>query len=219
MTRKIITFAMITALILNSCKEYSKQGNSETTDSSTIGINTQDELEKWKKELLDSKQLGSPCNFDMFTAEAAKWAKDNPKLGDGLPTNDKEITTINSDFDGDSKQDLLMYFISNNCSGHNGGTPTFAKIVYANNSSNAELMKEIKQSIITEYKAQKEKNSKLKEISDYYLDETLTISYKNGITGDFQLHTKDDAHYAPSYNGKYVYNVKDKKLNLTISEN
>ena len=112
-----------------------------------------------------------------------------------------------------------MYFSSINCSGHNGGTPSFAKIVYANNTSNAELMKEIKQSIIKEYKAQKEENPKMKEILDSYLDETLTFSYKNGITGEFKLYTKDDAHYAPSYNGNYVYNVKDKKLNLIIREN
>lgn len=219
MGKKILIFAMLTVLFLNSCKENSKQENSETTDSSTIRINTKDELKKWKKQLVDSKQLGNPCNFDMLTTEAAKWAKDNPKQENGLPTNDTEITTINSDFDGDSKQDLLMYFNSNNCSGHNGGKPSFAKIVYANNTSNAELMKDIKQSIITEYKAQKEKNPKIKEISDYYLDETLTFSYKNGITGEFKLYTKDDAHYSTSYNGNYVYNVKDKKLNLTISEN
>jgi hypothetical protein len=177
-------------------------------------------LEKWKKELVDSKQLGNPCNFEnALTPEAAKWAKDNPDQMDGLPKNDKDIATINSDFDGDGKQDLLMYFNSNNCSGHNGGTPSFAKIVYANNTSNAELMKDIKQSIITEYKAQKEKNPKMKEISDSYLDESLTISYKNGITGSLNLYTNEDAHCCPSYNGEYTYNVIDKKLNLTITEN
>lgn len=220
MTKKFLTFIMLAALFLNSCKETTKQENSETTDSSTIGINTKDELGKWKKQLVDSKQLGNSCNFDSISsAEATKWAKDNPEQMDGLPINDTEITTINSDFDGDSKQDLLMYFNSNNCSGHNGGTPSFAKIVYANNTSNAELLKDIKQSIITEYKAQKEKNPKMKEILDSYLDESLTFSYKNGIIGELKLYTKDDAHCCPSYNGNYAYNVKDKKLNLTISEN
>lgn len=210
---------MLTALFLNSCNRATKQENSETDDISTIRINTKVELEKWKKELVDSKQLGNPCNFEnALTPEAAKWAKDNPEQMDGLP-NDKDIATINSDFDGDGKQDLLMYFDSNNCSGHNGGSPSFAKIVYANKTSNAELMKDIKNSIITEYNAQKEKNPKMKEITDSYLDGTVSISYKNGIIGEFQLYTNDDARYAPSYNGNYVYNVKDRKLNLTISEN
>ncbi len=209
---------MLTALFLNSCKETSKQENSETTDSSTIGINTKVELEKWKKQLVDSKQLGNPCNFDMFSAEATKWAKDNPEQMDGIPINDTEITTINSDFDGDNKADLLMYFMSTNCSGHNGGTPSFAKLIYANSTSNVELIKEIKQAIISEYNTQKLTDNKRKEISDSYLDETLTISYKDGIIGECRLYTKDDAHCCPSYNGNYSYSVKDKKLKLVLND-
>jgi hypothetical protein len=219
MKKNVFTIAMLTALFLISCKETPKQENSETNEGSTIEINAKDELGKWKKQLIDSKQLGNPCNFEsVLSTEAQKWKKDNAGQINGLP-NDTEISTINADFDGDNKQDLLMYFNSENCSGHNGGTPSFAKIVYANNTSYAELMKDIKQSIITEYKAQIEKNPKMKEISDSYMDESLTFLYKNGITGEFKLYTKDDAHCCPSYNGNYVYNVKDKKLNLTISEN
>ncbi len=220
MTKRILTIVMVAALFFMACNQTSKQKKSEKSTESSPKIEAKKEVAQWKKELIDSKKIGYPCNFKSISSpEAKQWAKDNPNQQDGLPSDDKEIQTIKADFDGDGKQDLLMFFNSNNCSGHNGGTPSFAKIVYANGKSNSNLMQEIQQSIMQQYNAQKATDKKMKEITDSYLNETVTISYKNGVLGEYKLYAKGDAHCCPSYKGNYTYNVKDKKLSLTVKAN
>lgn len=198
--------------IMPACNQNSKQANKS--------IDTKIEIDKWKKELISNKLIGSPCNFKNLQDPAAeKWRKENPNQSDGLPSNDEEISRVTADFNDDGKQDLLLYFNSNNCTGHNGGTPFFAKIIYADGSSNSNLMNEIISAILKEYDSKRTTDKDLKEVTNDYLETTTTIIYTTNINGEFRLYTKDDAHCCPSYNGKYIYDPCKKKIDIQITEN
>lgn len=204
--KKITTpLALLSVLLIISCK------------TSTVHINAQKEIGKWKNELINKKMIGAPCNYkDLLSQQAFEWSKENPGQMDAFPSNDKSISAVSADFDGDGKQDLLLYFISENCTGHNGDTPSFARIVYADGACISDLMQEIRQCILEKYN-DKRKSEKLKEITDSYFNESVTISYDNGIKGEFKLYANDDAHCCPSYKGIYEYNVKEKKINILLN--
>lgn len=186
-------------------------------ETSVNQIDSKKEIEKWKNELINEKMIGAPCSYkDSSSQKASEWSKKNPGLMDAFPADDKSVCTFKADFDGDGKQDLLLYFISENCTGHNGDTPSFARIVYANGTYTSDLMQEIRLSILDKYN-EKRKSEKLKEVTDSYFNESVTILYDNGIKGDFKLYTNDDAHCCPSYTGKYVYNVNEKKIEIFLN--
>ena len=201
----------------NLTREYSDVKN-KLSHSGKLDVKV--EVEKWKQELLKSKQIGSPCNHDHIgSIEYQKWIDDNPHQKDGLPLDDKEIKAVQSDFNSDDNEDLLLYFQGENCTGHNGGLKTYAKIVYSKGTSKSDLMTEIINTIQSEYNEMKKTNKNLKEITSSYLEETTTIDgYDNGIIGKFRLYTKDDAHCCPSYEGIYTYELKSKNMEINISD-
>jgi hypothetical protein len=221
MTNRVLSiavFAVITLLI--SCNGNSKKEKVSKEEGQATQIDIASELQKWKKELIDSKKLGTPCNFEAIgSVEAQEWVKKNGQdLMDGFPQKDTAIKTAFADFDGDSKEDLILYFIAENCTGHNGGTPSFAKIVYANGTSDKDLMANIKKGIISGYNEKKETDATLKEISDSYLNENVSIAYEKGVVGVFYLYTKEDAHCCPTYSGTYKYNVATQKTDIVVEE-
>lgn len=223
MNKMKINFIAIGILVFafSACNQNTKQSN-VNSDSLTVTskIDSKVELEKWKKELLDTKMIGKPCDFNVAddVTQQEKWNKENPDLMDGLPKDENKYGIVKSDFNSDGKEDLLLYFMSENCTGHNGGSPSFAKIVYADGTCNANLMNDIQKSIIEEYNKKRTNDKNLKDITTDYLKETTSISYSNNtINGEFNLYAKDDAHCCPTYNGKYTYNAGNNKIDLQIT--
>jgi len=208
---RILIFSLI-VLVTAACNQKNKPGNTH--------LEPQTEISKWKNELLESKQIGNPCNYESFNdSSARKWTAENPGQLDGLPGDD-EIKSVITDLNGDHKNDLLMYFQSKNCTGHNGGTKTYAKIIYSDGSSQPDVVSEIIRNIRDEYNKRRATDKNLKETTGDYLETTTTIDgYVDGITGEFRLYTSDDPHCCPSYNGKYIYDPNKKKIELQISQN
>lgn len=191
----------------SSCKQSSREQPT----------NTQTEIERWKSELIHQKILGNPCQFKSLDDPAAeKWRAANPDQNNGWPADDNNIHSATADFDADQKPDLLLFFQSENCSGHNGGTPAFAKIIYANGKSNGQLMNQIRKSILEAYHIKLRQDSQLKPVTADYLEETTTISYSGRINGTFTLYSSTDAHCCPSYAGKYQYDLKNQKAEIAI---
>ncbi|WP_423819640.1 hypothetical protein V5739_03405 [Salinimicrobium sp. TIG7-5_MAKvit] len=210
-------------LTAGACKQNTKkENNSNNIQTAKVNqIEIKAEIEKWKAELVENKQIGNPCNYESLdSVNIQKWAKDNPGQIDGLPSDDKEIKSVRSDFNNDNKADLLLYFQGENCTGHNGGTKAYAKIIYSDGTIKSDLMTEIINTIQSEYNQKRKTNNNLKEITNDYLETTATINgYHNGIIGEFSLYTKNDAHCCPSYKGSYTYKLKKKSMEIEISKN
>jgi hypothetical protein len=217
---ELLVLCIILLTALGACKQGAKQENSKNDIQTTQVVKIKTEIEKWKQELLKSKQIGSPCNYECLDSLVhKKWRDDNPDQMDGLPIDDKKIKAVRSNFNNDNKEDLLLYFQGENCTGHNGGTKTYAKIIYSNGTSKSDLMTEIITTIQSEYNQRRETTKNLKEITISYLETTTTIDgYHNGITGRFILYAKDDAHCCPSYKGIYTYELKRKNMEIEISK-
>lgn len=179
------------------------------------------EISKWKQELLDRRQIGKPCNFESPGQDSARqWVAENPGQLDGLPGHDYDIKSVKADLNGDGETDLLLYFQSRNCTGHNGGTKTYSKIIYSDGTSQPDVISEIIHSILAEYVRKRAADGNLKEVTSDYLETTTTIDgYTRGITGVFRLYTKDDPHCCPSYSGMYTYRPNEKKMELQVLEN
>ena len=192
--------------------------NQSTKQSRQQKVKT--DINKWERELLAAKQIGPPCDYkSMASPKAQMWREVNPGQLDGLPADDKEIKTVWADLDNDHKKDLLLYFQGVNCTGHNGGTQTYAKIIYSDGTADSNVMDEIIHAIQAEYNLMKNTDSDLKAITNDYMETTTTITgYHNGITGTFRLYTSEDAHCCPSYSGTYTYQLQTKKMTLRISE-
>lgn len=199
-------------IVLFSCKGNSKSQSTETN----LPVQAPDakvEIEKWKNQLLQSKQIGHPC-----TDEMAAWSAQNPDQLNGLPSDENDYASRLTDVNGDGRQDLLLYFISGNCTGHNGGTPTFARLIYSDGGvykTDDDLMGEIKNAILKGYDKRRDADKTLGAVTNNYMDETTTISgYDNGIKGEYRLYADDDPHCCPSYTGTYVYDVQTKTATI-----
>jgi len=205
--------------ILGSCNLNSKK-NRESQDS-IQKIDSKSELEKWKKELLDKKLVGTPCGNPELDKNRAKWASENDnEVVNGLPSNEKEYQIVYSDFNNDKKEDLLMFFESHNCSGHNGHvSQNFARIVYSDGTMVSDLASEIYAAILKEYNIRREKDKTLKEVDDAYQKSDTNIeTYKDGtLSGIFALYDLNDGHCCPSYQGKYTYSITNKTASLTFN--
>lgn len=210
-------------LIVGSCDQITKHENNcdDTQLSKRNRSEVIIEVEKWEKELLENRQIGSAFNYQSFDSLVhEKWRKNNPDQMDGLPFDDTEIKSVRSDFNNDNKEDLLLYFQAENCTGHNGSTKTYAKIIYSDGTSKSDLMNDIISAIQAEYGHRRKINKNLKEITSSYLETSTTINgCHNGIIGEFRLYTKDDAHCCPSYNGIYTYKFKGGSMEIEITDN
>lgn len=182
-------------------------------------MDTATEIENWKTELITHKWLGTPCRFTALdTPGADRWRQENPDQLNGLPSDDKEIGTAQRDFDGDGKPDLLMYLNSQNCSGRNGDTPWFAKIIYATGSANAHVVSDIHAAMFDAYEKMRASNTHLKPVSRDYADEAISVGYAEQISGHFRLYTTDDAHCCPTYQGTYTYEPYKREIQLNFKK-
>ena len=128
-----------------------------------------------------------------------------------------EIKAVTANLDDDDQFDLLLYFQSVNCTGHNGGTKFFARIIYANGTTMPDLMDLLINNILIEYEQKRKTDDSLEPVTSNYLETTTTITgYNNGLHGSFSLYTEEDAHCCPTYNGSYLYNVQEDEMEIQI---
>ncbi len=214
---KNIILIPLSIFFIIGCNKKSTSENTISTQKSDT-IDPKNEIQVWKSELLNQKLIGKSCNYEsVLGKEAEKWTSENQNLYDGLPS-DTAIHIGKSDFDNDTKPDIILYFISQNCTGHNGGTPSFAKIIYANGKSDAAIMTKIYDAILIEYNKKRDIDKNLKQISNAYLKESITITFDDSIHGQCSIYAQDDAHCCPSYTGAYIYNAVSNRLELDINE-
>lgn len=217
-------FYLFIILFFGACHQNSER-NKETTISQKPfhKINSTTELAKWKKDLFDKRILGTPCGNPEFAENRAKWAEENfQEVMNGLPQNEKDYHLIYSDFNNDKKEDLLMFFESQNCTGHNGHvSPNFAKVIYSDGTVNADLAKDIYVGILKEFNNRRKKDPSLKEVLEAYLETDTSIeTYKNGeLSGIYSLYGLYDGHCCPSYSGRYTYNITTQTTSLIINKN
>lgn len=207
--------------LFSSCGEGKKETDVSTTGETVDNkIDIEREIDKWKEELTSKNLLGEPCPGEISDPENRKaWAENNPDLLNGFPSDREKIGKAKADFDNDGLEDVFLYFNSENCTGHNGGNPSFAKIIYGNGNTETNVETTIISAIMDAYKDLNKTNLNLKEVTDNYLKENITIDYaKEKIQGDFRLYTQEDAHCCPSYTGKYTYNPSTKRAGIDLAE-
>ncbi len=211
MSKNISKLVLLAGIFLISCNKSESDANKP--------INVYIETEAWKADLVKSKRIGTSCEYaDGNEDERLEWAKNNPNQSDGLPANDNDYYFELIDLDNSGKNDVLFYFNAVNCTGHNGDTPTFAKIMYANGKQKTDILPEIITAIQKEFNKQKADNN-WSDVTNNFMENTTKITgYNNGITGKFLLYTKDDAHCCPTYSGSYTYSITDKEINIDVAE-
>lgn len=239
--QKITTSILFLSLALTACKDQiplppASAGTVIPAVVSTAAPVSQWDIEaqaaKWKQELISERQIGDVCPTEFISDQSAAWRAKYPFAADGWSD---ETTFALADLDGDKKKDLLMYFGSINCSGHNGSNPMFAKILYADGrSSRANLMIDIRDAIFKEYDAMRKKDKNLVEV---YRDTTTigkevfygrsefddtTIGYHFGIRGQVSLYAKDSKRtpcgQCAYYTGDYRYDPASKKVTLQLTK-
>lgn len=221
---KKITFGFLASAIIISCGKHQSDAPVEEIPKVPVmlsKIDIEHEIEMWKNELISSKTLGTPCNYeDVDIQKRKEWSAQNKNQLDGFPNDRGSIKTANADFDGDGGEDILLYFNSINCTGHNGGTPSFAKMVYSNGKTNPNVADDIQKAILADYNEKRKTIYSLKEITDNYLQNSISIEYQNKmILGNFHLYTEKDAHCCPSYSGTYTYDPIFKQAKIELTEN
>lgn len=214
-----LLYIVILSLVISCMQPESKEN--KQSEATEIKIDLKDALSRWKQDLVEAKLIGYPCDYESLDDPAAeKWRVDNTGQSDGLPSDEQAYKSVGTDFNGDGKQDLLLYFQGNNCTGHNGNTKTYAKIIYSDGSEYSDLMNDIIRSIKTEYDRQRDAGKDLKAVTDDYLETTTSITgYRDGIRGSFLLYAPNDAHCCPSYSGQYIYHPSDKKMEISVEQN
>lgn len=210
--KSITSFLILLPVLFISCTNKDNLQSDKT-------INVYVETEAWKEDLLKDKVIGEPCEYNSDVENAMlDWQNENPDQVDGLPANDNAYHFKLADINNNEKDDVLLYFQADNCTGHNGSTPTFAKIIYSDGAHKDDVLSEIITSIQREFN-QLSKENDWEQVTDNYMDNTTTITnYNDGIIGKFTLYTEDDAHCCPSYSGDYKYNVADKKIEIEVME-
>jgi hypothetical protein len=168
--------------------------NSEL-ESKRSSLDFDNEIEKWKKELLLNGEVGPPCKDDY-----QKWTEENPNYYWGM----QEIQILESDFNLDKIKDAVCYFYAGNCVGGNGYDSDFAMLIYSHNNmtlTNKNLTTQIEEKI----KLELAKN-RIYEINDVVLAyKTLTKT----IGGSYSAWEGSDANCCPSYRGTYEYDPID----------
>lgn len=231
--QKITTSILFFSLVLTACKDQIPlpPASAGTVPSVASQWGVEAQFAKWKQELVADRQIGDVCPTESISDQTAVWRDKYPFAADAWSAASSFAT---ADFNGDKKNDLLMYFQSTNCSGHNGASPMFAKIVYSDGSSSrTNLMVDIRDAIFKEYDAMRKKDKQLVEVyrdtttigkevflgrSDF--DET-TIDYHFGIRGQVSLYAKDSSltpcARCAYYTGEYRYEPLSKKATLKVT--
>lgn len=231
--KKITTSILFLALTLSACKDQIPLPPASAGIVTPGGQwNIEAQAAKWKQELIAEQQVGDACPSEFISDKSAAWRDKYPFAQDGWSG---VITYTLADFNGDMKNDLLMYFASDNCAGHNGSNPMFAKIVYSDGTrSRSNLMVDIRDAIFREYDAMRKHDKSLVEVyrgtttigkdtffgqSDF--DET-TFDFHYGIKGQVLLYAKDSkltpCGRCAYYEGQYTYEPVSNKITLKVSK-
>jgi hypothetical protein len=163
------------------------------------------EVENWKKELLESRDIGNPCySFEKMGEEAfEKWANENPEVDFGF----SEIKSRKFDFNDDEMKDGLFYFTPENCVGGNIFRSDLAMFVYSKNG------KYITDKTVTS-KIERIITSELEKIDTAGIQK-LKVSYKSlgkTIVGEYFGWASMDPNCCSSLNGRFEYDP----IKLTI---
>jgi len=160
------------------------------------------EIEKWKKELLISGEVGGPCEEDYM-----KWNEKYPESYYGLPD------TIQSkivDMNGDGKDDILLYFPAGEaCTGGHEEGSDFLKLIYSSGNEylqNNYLRAKIEKGIRYQSDYQTRLFSKRAIFSITDMDKQ--------ISGTFQVWIDDDPDCCAGYQGTFEYNPFTWKMEL-----
>lgn len=241
--KKITTSILFLALSLSACKDQiplppasagivSPAVSTASNNVPTGHWDIQAQAAQWKQALIAEQQVGDACPTEFISEKSAAWRETYPFAQDGWSG---VITYTLADFNGDKKNDLLMYFASDNCAGHNGSNPMFARIVYSDGtSSRSNLMVDIRDAIFREYDEMRKQDKKLIEVyrttttigNDTFFgqndfDET-TVEYHYGIKGQVMLYAKN-SRLTPCakcayFEGKYTFDPIGKKVKLSLTK-
>jgi hypothetical protein len=152
------------------------------------------EIEKWKKELLISSDVGGPCEDDYV-----KWNEKYPESYYGLPDT-IQFKTV--DMNDDGKDDILLYFPAGEaCTGGHEEGSDFLKLIYSskneylqNNDLRATIEKEIR--FLSDRQTGAFSRSAIFSVTN--IDKQ--------IIGTFQVWTDDDPDCCAGYEGTFEYN-------------
>ena len=164
------------------------------------------EIEKWKKELILTGDLGNPCNY----SSAAQWREDNPGQTFGI-TDDLVIEKI--DFNNDGMIDAFVSMSVEACNGGNAISSDFSVLIFSHNGEyykDVNLTKRIEQKI----------SSELMKAGIYSIWKFSTSlnSFDKTINGKSYVWIDEDASCCPSYSVVFYYNPKTKKIKSEITE-
>ena len=160
------------------------------------------EIEKWKKELLISGDVGGPCEDDYV-----KWNEKYPESYYGLPDT-IQFKTV--DMNDDGKDDILLYFPAGEaCTGGHEEGSDFLKLIYSskneylqNNDLRATIEKEIR------FLSDRQTGA----FSRRAIFSVTNIDKQ--IIGTFQVWTDDDPDCCAGYEGTFEYNPFKWKMEL-----
>lgn len=185
-----------------------------------VAIDVPKEIEQWRQDLISGQVLGKECDFEDDDIEARQdWANKNQDQLDGFPSDPNRVGVARADFDRDGEEDVFLYFNSENCTGHNGSTPSFAKIIYGNGESKEHVQDDIIKAVQQAYKKKREEDKSLLEVTDNYFRNTLTIDYRDdSIMGQYRLYRSKDAHCCPTYIGTYHYDPGTEMAEIEVNK-
>ncbi|GGZ48432.1 hypothetical protein [Mesonia mobilis] len=193
MKKQILT-SVLCGLSVLSCQS---QSNKPTLDN---------EIEKWKKELILTGELGNPCNYDSFQ----KWIEENPDQVFGISDN---ITIKKTDFNNDGMVDAFVSMEVEPCNGGNATSSDYSVLIFSNEG---EYYKDVK---LTE-RIEKKIKSELAENGVYSIWKLSTSlkSFDGTINGETYIWIDEDASCCPSYSGNFEYNPETQELKSEITK-
>ncbi len=182
----------------------------EENSDKMLDVLIQNEIEKWKNELISQKKYNYPCREvdEEITLEiTAEWFQ---KYYDGpILSISPDIKILKYDINNDNFFDALCYFEPDNCGSANGTSgqgSEEAMLVYSSKNDK----------YLTKYNLTNliEENIKLKFGDDQV--RSVLIKYNNfnlNIEGSYILYLVNDAGCCPSINGFFSFDLKNSKLN------
>ncbi|WP_018676079.1 hypothetical protein [Riemerella columbina] len=169
-------------------------------------LSLEHEIEKWKKELILTGELGSPC-YDDFT----KWINDNPGKSYGISD---DIKIYKKDFNNDRIVDAFVNMkIGDPCNGGNHLSSDRSVLIFSNNGEyyhDVKLTDRIENKIINQ----------LADKNIYSVTNLLTFcdTFDKTINGNVTIWVEEDAHCCPSYSGSFKYDPNTQELKLEVSK-
>ncbi|USL95444.1 hypothetical protein D1J36_009200 [Riemerella anatipestifer] len=175
-----------------------------TTQQKKLSLDN--EIEKWKKGLVLTGELGPPCYDDFM-----KWRKENPDKAYGISD---EIKIFKKDFNKDGIEDAFVSMrIGDPCNGSNHLSSDHSVLIFSNDGEyyqDVKLTERIEGKIINQLA---EKN--IPSVNNLL---TFFESFDGTINGEVTIEVEGDAHCCPSYFGLFKYNPNTQELKLEVNK-